>query len=1122
MKKSFAISLFFASFLTSNLSAACTLSGSIIYCDDTVDSSTYGAYPQNSNYDINTTVNGAYGVYNNVTEDWVFNSLNIVTMGGDSSAIYALNSSITTGDNININTVGDRSKGILSGENSYINVGSNINIYTDGQDSIGINAAGTGDDNAHQASRATVNVGDNVLIRTQGSDTYPTQSRSDGIAAKYGDITIGNNVDILTTGIGSWGIRSDYLSTITIGDNLSIVTTGQHGQPSTTYDGWWSYGISSKRGSDITIGDNLYVNIKGNNTYAVQAQTYWATRGFGVSTITIGDNAYIKTEGNDMSRGLYADAGGQINIGDNAYIITIGGTNKGVTSPVAADGRYTSQVNGEWLIPIINMGDNATIISTGGYSHGVYSYYGNITIGDNANIITTGDQSVGVYSWGSGSTNTLESATGGSNVIIGDNLTISTSGGADIVSASYGGPTASHGIIARQNGNVTVGDNADISVSGDKAVAVYVTNYDANANVRNRLPAHVVFNGKSTLNANGNNTKVIELTFANASIHFNGETTFNTLGDGINAFAINNVSNNQFNQNVYFNDTLNINTYGSNSKAVYLDNGYTYDFNALDINVYGPNSYALHVAGGSNLALDNKTSLKAFDDSSYAIYANNGIVSSIGNTLDIFGNLLSDNGGTISLEFDSASSFIGSASLSSGGIMDLSFDNSKWIVSANSTVSDLRLSNGAIVDLSYNNSPLSNPVSLVADNIFGNGIFNVRFDVNNEISDKIFISNSSSGAHTINFYDKTTGGYNPSGNLSLIVVQHLNPAGDYQANFGGHADIGAYTYNLNFDNTTQSYYFGDVTPSGSIVPGGGAVLSNAAVSSIGFLTVNYLSNYINTQNILQRMGELRSSDKDNGDVWARTYFGKLGSFDGNTRIDSVGYYGIQIGADKLSYVKEGKLYTGLTFGYLKSDTDYSIGDSESVMYDFGAYALYKSDNNFYIDTLIKYVQNDNDFNTRTSNNLSVDGSGDSKGFSLSVEVGKRYDRESIYIEPQAELTYAKQGSFSVSSSNNLKTNIDGFDSYLARVGVVLGYKLKDNANLYFKTGYARELGGKTTYSFNDAQNTQKEYKLNQNIFDNALGITISGSNHNLYLEGGLQKGSEFDSLKANVGYRYSF
>ncbi|MDR0666723.1 MAG: hypothetical protein LBF71_04840, partial [Campylobacteraceae bacterium] len=565
-KKSLLVSTLFL-FFASSLSAACVNNSGTVSCtDETVNPSVYEAYPANSTYVIQNSANGLRGIYNNSSNGWIFKSLNITTSGTDSHAISALNGSISAGNNININTTADRSKGILSEGNSIINVGSNVNIYTNGQDSIGINALGTGSDNeSHQTSRAAVNVGDNVIIRTVGSSIYPTQSLSHGIYAKYGDIVIGDNVDVLTTGIGSYGIRSDYDSTIKIGDNLTVVTTGEHGQASTTGTGWYSYGITSTKGSDIVIGDNLVVDIKGQNTMAVQAQTYWATRGFDVSTITIGDNARISTAGDTNSVALEASKGGIVNIGDNAYITTAGSNN---AYAVSAMERYDSMIDGEWLIPIINMGNNATILTAGNKAHAVYSYYGNITIGDDAKIVTMGDASNGVYSWGSGSTNNLESSYGGSNIIIGKNAVISTSGGMQNGASAYGS-VAANAIYARQNGNVTLGDNATVSVSGGGASVVYIFDHGSPA-AKLHLPANVVFEGTSTLNANGNNTKILYLGFANASLNFNGAATFNTLGDTIDVFAISNTGNNKYNENVHFNDSLTINSYGSSSKAIYL------------------------------------------------------------------------------------------------------------------------------------------------------------------------------------------------------------------------------------------------------------------------------------------------------------------------------------------------------------------------------------------------------------------------------------------------------------------------------------------------------------------------------------------------------------------------
>ncbi|MDR0762628.1 MAG: autotransporter outer membrane beta-barrel domain-containing protein, partial [Campylobacteraceae bacterium] len=567
----------------------------------------------------------------------------------------------------------------------------------------------------------------------------------------------------------------------------------------------------------------------------------------------------------------------------------------------------------------------------------------------------------------------------------------------------------------------------------------------------------------------------------------------------------------------------------------YLDDGYTYDFNELNINVYGSNSHALYVGGGSNLILDDKTSLNSFNESSYALYSNGGTVINT-DTLNVFGNILSSNNGDISLVFNDTSSFMGSTALSNGGNLDLSFDNSVWTVTRNSILNDLNLSNGASVNINGS----SEFITLITDNLFGNGAFDVKIDANNSLNDKIIIGNSSYGNHIVRFDDRTTGGYVSNGSLSLSIVENSNPSGDYQANFSGQIELGAFIYSLTWDNQSSTYYVGDISPSGNNNSNnansstGGvnpppAPQTSSANSSVGFAMINYAINYINTQNILKRMGELRernSHEQSNvmGDMWVRTYIGKLGSFDDSSKIDGVGYYGVQIGTDKLSYLSNGRLYTGLTFGYLKADADYEKGESQSRLYDVGIYALYKDDNDFYADAVIKYIQNKNSFDTVTVNNLSVNGNGDSNGFSLSAEVGKRYSlKNNFYIEPQAELTYTKQGELSVKSSNNLKTSIEGFDSYLARGSIIAGYKLKDTINIYVKTGFMRELDGKTSYAFNNNQNTKKEsYTPNRNSFDNAFGVTLSSDSHNFYIEGNYQKGDEFDNMGLNVGYRYGF
>ncbi|MDR2100607.1 MAG: autotransporter outer membrane beta-barrel domain-containing protein, partial [Campylobacteraceae bacterium] len=522
---------------------------------------------------------------------------------------------------------------------------------------------------------------------------------------------------------------------------------------------------------------------------------------------------------------------------------------------------------------------------------------------------------------------------------------------------------------------------------------------------------------------------------------------------------------------------------------------------------------------------------RAFDNSSYAIYSNNGTVNSdISNTIDIYGNLFSDNDGAISLAFNNASSFAGAASLTERGVIYLSFDNSKWSVSGNSTISNLELLNGAAVDLNSS----SDFIALHTDNILGDtGEFGIKVDAVNSLSDKVIINNSSTGVYNVKFDDRTTGGYVSNGSLSLSIIEYANHSnGNYNASFNGQVELGALVYTLTYDNQSEIYYIGDAAFGGSNNSGGGngttptPQQSSSANTSVGFAMVNYAINNINTQTILQRMGELRQSNEQRdimGDMWIRTYAGKLGSFDDNKRLDGVKYYGLQMGIDKMTNINNAKVYTGFSAGYARADANYEKGDSQTTLYDFGVYALYYDESDFYVDTLAKYKKNKNNFNAVTINNNSVSGDGDSNSVSLSAEVGKRYGlTNNIYLEPQVELSYTNQGSLSIKSSNGLKTEIDKYNSYLLRGSIIAGYKLKDTVNLYLKTGFIRELDGKSSYMFNADENSKKEYKPNKNTFDNALGITINSSAHNIYAEGAYQKGDEFDNVRANVGYRYRF
>ncbi|MDR1554415.1 MAG: autotransporter outer membrane beta-barrel domain-containing protein, partial [Campylobacteraceae bacterium] len=457
----------------------------------------------------------------------------------------------------------------------------------------------------------------------------------------------------------------------------------------------------------------------------------------------------------------------------------------------------------------------------------------------------------------------------------------------------------------------------------------------------------------------------------------------------------------------------------------------------------------------------------------------------------------------------------------------------------------LNLLNNARVDLTREGAYLTSisPTTLTIGNLYGEGVFDIRFDLENELNDIIFISNSSSGNHSVNFYDKTAGAYTLTDNISLLVVDQSNPSGNYSATYAGKIDLGGYEYNLTKANANDNWYVylnANATSNGSSNNSNGSGSSNGTGSGNGtsggtggtlppcssahcavksFLSINYLVNYADSQTLLQRMGDIREGRHDKEDVWVRTYFGRLDSFDEDTRINEARYSGIQAGIDKAYESEYATSYLGLAFGYSKSEIDYLKGHGSGNNFYGSIYASVLFNTDLYMDFLAKYNYNKNKFDTVTSNGYDVTGKGDTEGFSFDVEIGKRFDISKLYIEPQFGVTYTNQNGAKVDSSDGMRISLNGYDSYRIRTSLLFGYKLRDIINVYLKAGYIKELESDASYVLND---NLLEYQLNSDIIDTSVGFTTNMNSHHLYLEGTYQIGNKFNNKKANIGYRYNF
>ena len=677
---------------------------------------------------------------------------------------------------------------------------------------------------------------------------------------------------------------------------------------------------------------------------------------------------------------------------------------------------------------------------------------------------------------------------------------------------------------------------------------------------------------------------------------FNGEVSINTSGEesvGILTVKSNNPS--QLGSVLTFNDKVTINTAGKNNKGVYFGTtafddspGDTIEIkNGLDVTssngtpiLMAQKGGKLNILGGSN-----DVSIVSKDHEHYnAIEAQAGVVNIDGKTnikgdiVAIYNPILNDKG-IVNLNLTDGSRLLSTIDNNSsnpqekGEInLNLSGSQSQWKMTGDSVVDNLTLSDGAKVDFGYNydtpdsKSPLdgTNAMTLTADSLSGNGVFEMRTAIGTNLDSdvlKITGGQQATGNHKIIINDQRTGSAAVTGNEQIKLVE--TNGGDAKFDLSSSAvDIGGYEFNAldEFGHSNGSDWIlsasGPAGGSNDTSQGGGGSgsndnsggasgdsstkpkpdskpnLTNTAKNAANILNSNYLMNYVETQTLLQRMGQIRTDDTESGKVWGRIYTGKLSSFN-DKRLSSfdMDYYGLQLGLDrKLNYDKV-NFYYGIMGGLSRGEVDHNVGDGSTKSYSVGLYGTLQNETGFYLDGLVKYMHMSNKFNSMTAGGYHVKGDGNTNGFSIGAEVGKRIHLSSTenadegwYIEPQAQLTYSHQDGATINATNGLSTRLDSYDSLIGRASLILGYTIQSGKNpvdIYFKTGYLREFKGETSYTFN--QVAKEKYDFGGNWWDNGVGVNMRlNGKHNLYGDVVYSAGNKFDQKQVNVGYRYNF
>ena len=454
------------------------------------------------------------------------------------------------------------------------------------------------------------------------------------------------------------------------------------------------------------------------------------------------------------------------------------------------------------------------------------------------------------------------------------------------------------------------------------------------------------------------------------------------------------------------------------------------------------------------------------------------------------------------------------------------FDQATWEVTGDSTIRTLYLDETSKVD--FIDSPMRasgdySTLAVLGDLTADEGAqISLRTNFAQNMGDLLDIKGNIIGKVLVGVNNQGNASVDPSKELTIIKTV----ASDEDTFSLTHeVEVGGFKYMMKQDGTNWVLYSMDRLPATS------PSLTSAASGAINTLSAGYLLNYAENESVLKRAGELREGTADRN-VWGRVYGGEYSSaatgYVGSYEMD---YQGVQIGADKKIDLKnKGDLYLGIMGGYSKGNLDYRNGSGAIDSKTLGIYGTYVAPSDFYSNLILKYGWTNSDFSVRDSAGEGVAGKDlKSDGFSSSLEVGKKihFDqaaKSGWYVEPQAQITYGAQNGGSVTATNGLTVDLDGYHSLQGRLGMRAGYEVKSGknpVNVYGKLSYIHEFDGKMDVALNGI-NIRED--LSDSWWNYGIGVTAKvGDRHNIYLEVEKSSGDRFDQKWGITGgYRVNW
>ena len=553
-------------------------------------------------------------------------------------------------------------------------------------------------------------------------------------------------------------------------------------------------------------------------------------------------------------------------------------------------------------------------------------------------------------------------------------------------------------------------------------------------------------------------------------------------------------------------------------------------------------------------------------------------------TLKLTGDALSANGGKLSINLTSGSTWTGRADdyqdadlkeqvesgffnpkfsheIAASGTVNVNLgEGAKWDVTGQSWLTKLE-GTGGVIDMRNGGADDTSHAVHIGD-LEGSHTFVMDLDTEHSVSDMLFIKGNAGGEqklwiNSINGLENLKDG--DSLRFATVNSAGLTFSGDY--NFGSYenakngimlADNGVMNnafviksekYDVNDSKNENEGYngteFDEVKPGDEYVDknyadatnwllakdSSGDKVSDAGKTIINMSKVNY-NNAIYMDRLNKRLGEARYiSPEDEQGMWVRIRHDRIGKDDA-FRSQNTMY---EMGYDVKQDCDNGERRVGMAIDYMDGKAEYTgiAGDGDVKRYGLWLYDTWLGDKGHYTDYVLKWghLENDFDIMARTTGE-KITGDYSNNVFSASAEYGKKNDMGGgWYFEPQAQLQFARVTGADYVTSQDTKVSLDGINSLIGRAGFRLGRDLNENSTVYVKADLLHEFLGDQDITATDITGTlREEYENKGTWYDVGFGFaTALGKSSYAFMDFEKSFGNDNDeTYQINAGVQWTF